>query len=131
MAVRYDDLPPLQQEWFDDLWANLLTGSDYWVDEYEWDTYREGVLKVDGVKIVPTEEARAAAGLEKFYILSRDALISELQGGLGAYLRDHQRPFFRKFGEAMANLDFARMDYDADIADVIVQKMIFGRIIFS
>lgn len=129
--LTYSDLTDEGREYFDYLWTALPAYSGYWL--YSADFAPEGTyVKADqAMRLVLQDGIYPGVEFPSHYLLTKDAVLARLQGDVGRYFADHARDYFRQFGKDILNGDFEHMDYDADVTDVAIQRLLFGKVLFA
>lgn len=127
----YDDLAGANRRAFDCLWADLPAFSGYWLDSVDFapdSTYTE---LYSSMRLVLQDGICPGVEFPSFYLLTKDMLLARLQGDVGRYFANHARDYFRQFGKDVLNGDFSCVDYDSDVTDVALQRVLFGEVLFA
>lgn len=127
-----DELTPGEREVFDFLWEELPFGSDYWLDEVEYQddegntsTYSGSTQMrfVDGS--AEEVEKRRGTPQPREYTITRQGLLEALRR-YEPWFIDHHNKYFRRFGRNSFFNDFGY--YDAEITDCLLQLALFGEL---
>lgn len=127
----YSNLTDAERESFDCLWADLPAHSGYWLDNVDFapkNTY-DAPNKV--MRLVLQDRIYPGVDFPPYYLLTKDMVLARLQGDVGLYFANHERDYFKRFGKDVLNGDFELVDYDADVTDVAIQILLFGKVLFA
>lgn len=110
-----EQLPKGQEEWFDMFWASVCMGSHYWLGDAEDEN---GVLYLN---VVGDGDADEAMDLS----LTKNDILQAIADYSG-WFAEHPRYYFRRFIREAFFGNWAGVDYDADVTDVVLQLAVFG-----
>ena len=129
--LTYDDLTDAERESFDCLWTDLPTFSGYWLEHVNFAPENTYAGLNETMRLVLQDYIYPGVEFPSFYLLTKDMVLARLQGDVGRYFANHARSYFRRFGKDVLNGDFLCIDYDAEVTDVALQRLLFGKVLFA
>ena len=131
MTTTYSALTGKKKEYFDFLWDALPAYSGYWLESAECVPHPCYPDEDEVLRLVIQDGIVPDGAMPSHYIITKDEVLARLAGDVGQYFANHPRDYFKSFGRDVLQGDFERMDYDADVTDVALQRLMFSKVLFG